>query len=101
MKQPDLFGVAPSTVDLSKSSAPDTFLEDVAALFSRRPGEWIDGLTVAAVGGAYAWRTRVSECRTKLGMVIENRVRSEGRRKVSEYRYLPAGSADASSKGAA
>ena len=63
----------------------------VAGLFRASPGAWIDGLTVASRGGAYAWRTRVSDCRVQLGMVIENRVRTlpDGS-KASEYRYMPA-----------
>jgi hypothetical protein len=61
----------------------------VAGLFRASPGAWIDGLTVASRGGAYAWRTRVSDCRVQLGMVIENRVRTlpDGS-KASEYRYM-------------
>ena len=41
--------------------------------------------------GAYAWRTRVSECHRQLGMDIENTVRSlpHTQRKVSLYRYVP------------
>ena len=66
-----------------------TYTDAVAQVFRDRPGEWIDGLTLASVGGAYAWRTRLSECRTQHGMVIENRQRRVGRRVVSEYRYAP------------
>ena len=66
------------------------FRDKVAGLFRASPGAWIDGLTVASRGGAYAWRTRVSECRVQLGMAIENRVRAlaDGTR-ASEYRYMP------------
>lgn len=67
----------------------DTFRDDVAEFFRRRPNQWIDGLKVASIGGAYAWRTRVSECRTQLHMTIENRKRKEGQRTVSEYRFVP------------
>lgn len=72
-------------------STPDTFRDDVAALFRARPNQWIDGLDVATVGGAYAWRSRVSNCRTELGMVIENRVRTVPGKstRVSEYRFVP------------
>jgi len=67
------------------------YRDKVAGLFRASPGAWIDGLTVASRGGAYAWRTRVSDCRVQLGMVIENRVRAlENGSKVSEYRYTPA-----------
>ena len=65
------------------------YRDKVAGLFRAAPGTWIDGLTVASHGGAYAWRTRVSDCRVQLGMVIENRVRAlaDGSR-ASEYRYM-------------
>ena len=67
------------------------YRDKVAGLFRASPGAWIDGLTVASRGGAYAWRTRVSDCRVQLGMVIENRVRAlENGSKVSEYRSRPA-----------
>jgi hypothetical protein len=66
------------------------YRDKVAGLFRASPGTWIDGLTVASRGGAYAWRTRVSECRVQLGMLIENRVRAlENGSKVSEYRHTP------------
>jgi hypothetical protein len=68
----------------------DTFLSDTVALFRALPGVWIDGLIVARVGGAYAWRTRVSEARKIIGGTIENRVRRKGARKISEYRFVPA-----------
>jgi hypothetical protein len=65
------------------------YRDRVAGLFRASPGAWIDGLTVASRGGAYAWRTRVSECRVQLGMVIENRVRAlENGTRASEYRYI-------------
>lgn len=66
-----------------------TYRDEVAAYFRERPGRWIDGFELARIGGAYAWRTRVSECRTQLSMSIENRQRTVNRRTVSEYRYLP------------
>lgn len=58
-----------------------------------REGEWIDGRELAKVAGAYAWRTRVSECRTLLGLTIENRQRRERDARgqkftISEYRYI-------------
>ena len=76
--------------------------EALARHFSAHPGEWIDGRELARIAGAYAWRSRVSDCRRKLGMHIENRQRSEYSWDalacswrdqpyvVSEYRYLPA-----------
>lgn len=73
-----------------------TFVDAVASYFTAHPGEWIDGLTLETVGGRYAWRSRVSDCRTELGMHIENRLRrverSDGSKVVkSEYRYTPVG----------
>jgi hypothetical protein len=70
-------------------------LERVASLFLRKRGMWIDSSELEQVGGRCAWRTRVSECRTLLGMDISNRVRTvqaDGRRfRVSEYAYKPTG----------
>lgn len=66
-----------------------SFRDKVAAFFQARSGQWINGLAIAQVGGVYGWRTRISDCRLQLGMTIENRVRYEGRKKVSEYRYVP------------
>ena len=66
-----------------------SFTLQVAELFKSKPGQWIDGMTLAAIGGQYAWRSRVSDCR-KLGMVVQNRQRKVGRRVISEYRYQPA-----------
>ena len=69
-----------------------TYRDAVAGYFKAHPGVWIDGLELARIGGAYAWRTRVSEARRELGMDIETRVRRmpNSQRKVSEYRYRPA-----------
>ncbi len=69
------------------------FTARVAAYFKTQPGVWIDGRTLESVGGRYAWRSRVSDCRTQLGMDIENRqrrVKTEGGQTfvISEYRYL-------------
>lgn len=66
-----------------------TFRDAVAAHFKAHAGEWLDGMTLAQIGGQYAWRSRVSDAR-KLGLTIENRQRRVGRRVISEYRYLPA-----------
>jgi len=67
-----------------------SYRDAVAHYFKAHPDVWIDGLELARIGGAYAWRTRVSECRD-LGMVIENDVRQmpNTRRKVSLYRFVP------------
>ena len=60
----------------------------------QRPHEWLDGRTLGQIAGAYAWRSRVSDCRIELGMTIENRKRvvtdEHGQRwTVSEYCYRP------------
>lgn len=70
------------------------FRDQVAAYFEARPGVWIDGRTLMQVGGAYASRTRISECRRDLGMQIDNRQRripqADGSRYIiSEYRWVP------------
>jgi hypothetical protein len=65
-----------------------SYRDRVADHFRAHPNTWFDGLTMATLGGAYAWRTRISDCRTQLGMHIENRERREGRRVISEYRFV-------------
>lgn len=59
-------------------------------LFGSRPGQWMDGLYLSTVLGRYAWRTRISDCRTRFNMTIENRLitLANGARR-SEYRYVP------------
>lgn len=86
--------------------------EKVAAFFREHVNEWVGALDLETVGGRQAWRTRVSDCRKKFGMHIENRQRRIGEHAVncpalqawdvegacscdkppmhiSEYRYLP------------
>ena len=81
-------GVGVTQPQLSFDAPADTYTARVAKLFKANPGRWIDGMEIAKVGGCYASRTRISECRTKLGMSIENRVRRIGSRKISEYRLV-------------
>lgn len=66
-----------------------TLRDAVADFLKARPGQWVDGMTLASIGGAYAWRSRISDARRELGLTIENRQRRVGRRVISEYRYLP------------
>ena len=66
------------------------YRDRVAAFLKARPDTWVDGMTLSAIGGQYAWRSWVSDCRTELGMAIENRKRKVGARVISEYRYRPA-----------
>ena len=87
MKQPALDLFRPPVVPMAPLT---TRMGRVAQFFHENPDIWIDGMRLAQIGGSYAWRTRVSECRG-LGMDIENRQRHEGKRVISEYRYRPAG----------
>ena len=73
-------------------------LDQLAAFFQQRPGQWVDGEVLGRIAGKYAWRTRVSELRTRRVLVIENRQRRVSGRlisgaishwTVSEYRYVP------------
>lgn len=70
------------------------FTDRVAEFFKEHEGQWQDGRDLAFVGGCYAWRSRVSDCRRKFSMNIENRQRrvrkSDGTMfVVSEYRFCP------------
>jgi hypothetical protein len=59
------------------------------AYFKAHKYTWVDGLELATIGGAYAWRTRLSDLR-KRGMVIENEQRTYGLGGTrSFYRYVP------------
>ena len=75
----------PSLLDAVVPDA-DTFTGRVAHLFLAHPNEWLDGLKIAQVGGAYAWRSRVSDARQEYGLNITNRQRRIGKRVISEYR---------------
>jgi hypothetical protein len=78
-----------------ESTDSRTLTARVAALFRAQPNNWIDGTHLARVGGRYAWRSRVSDCRkSPFSMTIENRQRrvrtSDGQPyTVSEYRFVP------------
>jgi hypothetical protein len=68
--------------------------DNLALYFQQHANVWIDGVTLEMIAGRYAWRSRVSDCRTELGMVIENRQRRQtdetGKRwTTSEYLYRP------------
>ena len=66
-----------------------TFRDVVAGYFESHPHEWIDARALMALGGTFAWRTRVSDCRTQLRMSIDNRQRKDGEYTISEYKYVP------------
>lgn len=64
----------------------------LAAFFTTQPNTWIDGRRLAAIAGAYAWRTRVSDLRRPpFSMVIENRQKhvktNTGMATISQYRF--------------
>jgi hypothetical protein len=74
-------------------TGPD-FTAAVARHFQAHPQQWINGHALMAIGGTFAFRTRISEARRRYRMTIENRWRveraSDGRAyRVTEYRYLP------------
>jgi hypothetical protein len=64
-------------------------MEQIAAWFKAHPLQWIETVDLEKLGGRNAWRTRVSECRTKLHMNIENRQDKTTGRVISLYRYVP------------
>lgn len=71
-----------------KAISPDSRLARVAGLFMRKRGLWIDSTELEQIGGRCGWRTRVSECRTVLGMEIRNRQRkAEAGYVISEYGF--------------
>ena len=72
-----------------------TLTDQIAATFRAHPGVLFSMQQLAAIGGTGGWRTRLSECRTRHGMTIENyqrRRRLENGRRITEsyYRYVPA-----------
>lgn len=72
------------------SETKHTFLAHVANYLKGNPNQWVSAYVLMEIGGKMAWRTRLSECRTILGMTIENRQRKVGAQTVSEYCYRPA-----------
>lgn len=65
-----------------------TKLARTARFFRQHRRRWLSAFALMHVGGMLRWRTSVSECRTLLGMRIENRVRRTAQGIRSEYRYL-------------
>lgn len=68
--------------------------DKLEAFFKDRPNVSVDGKRLAEIAGGYAWRTRVSDLRTKRGMNIVNDVitlkdASGNPYKVSHYTYVP------------
>ena len=75
------------------------FRTKIRAYFLAHPDEWVTANELARIGGAWAWRTRVSEVRRLDGLTIINRVRTvidmpKGvdpirAYRISEYCYVP------------
>jgi hypothetical protein len=68
--------------------------DKLEAFFKDRPNVSVDGKRLAEIAGGYAWRTRVSDLRTKRGMNIVNDVitlkdASGKPYKISHYTFLP------------
>ena len=63
-------------------------LQRTAQLFRSKRRRWISAVEIARVGGFLAWRSRTAECRTVLGMQIENKQERDRFGKVTSwYRY--------------
>jgi hypothetical protein len=74
---------------LDYSAPPQTALDRVEQLFRSRPNQFISALEIATVGGWLSSRTRISECRTQLGMRIDNKTEMVNGSKHSFYRFTP------------
>jgi hypothetical protein len=85
--------MATITQPIPRETKP-SLARQLAAFFLSRPNQWVDCRQVAAVAGAYAWRTRISDLRrAPFNMTIENRQRpcaaDDGTSFViSEYRFI-------------
>jgi hypothetical protein len=66
----------------------------VAHYFTAHPNTWVSMQQLAHIGGTGGWRSRVVECRTQLGMHIDNQQRRVQGITISEYRYRPPQPAD-------
>jgi hypothetical protein len=74
---------------IAERPATATRCARLAAFLRSRPGVWLDGHELATVGGAYGWRTRISDLRRPpYNMNVENRLRRERGFVVSEYRLV-------------
>lgn len=78
---------APHVLSVPQAAASRTFTDQLAAYFRERPNVWIDGRDLE-FAGRYAWRSRVSDCRQRFGMQIDNRQRKDDAGfTISEYRF--------------
>lgn len=64
-------------------------MQQVAEFLKQHPNTWIPAVEFEQFGGRQAWRTRISDCRLKLGMTIPNRCYKKDGYTVSEYCYVP------------
>lgn len=62
-----------------------TYLEPTANYFRRHQDQWISAVDLTKVAGLLAWRSRVSELRTKLGMQITNKQERDRSGKVRSF----------------
>ncbi len=80
-------------VDAAEFERRNAHLAKLAQFFRAHELTWIESRELERIAGRNAWRTRVSDCRVKLGMTIENRQQristDDGFAILSEYRYLP------------
>lgn len=66
------------------------FRDRIAEKFRQQPNTWISAYALMQIGGALAFRTRVSECRLALGMDIKNKVERDANGVAnSYYMYVP------------
>lgn len=80
-------------MDAAEADRRKSLTDAVADLFRSKPAHWFTASEIAEVGGWQASRTRISDCRLKLGMHIENKLErmtlDDGTFAVlSSYRYL-------------
>jgi len=71
-----------------------TYLERTAEYFKAHPRVSISCYVLEKIGGRNGWRTRVSECRTRLGMRISAPTHTRDKQtgvRTSFYRYDPPG----------
>jgi hypothetical protein len=71
---------------MARPSHAHRLTEATAQFFRTNPNLWLNARKFLPVGGTEAWRSRISDCRTKLGMDVENRQKVVGGIRVSEYR---------------
>ena len=81
-------------LDLCDAPEGTDFTTLVCRYFLARPNAWISAYDLQRVGGEWAWRTRVSECRRRYGMTIQNQTFRKtdpagNRFTISQYRYVP------------